>query len=73
MLALAKRIVEGEAPTANIIFHSSELLAGASPYNQTQEDVDRFYRELEALLAYLKERGAVGRTFAQFREAWTAA
>lgn len=69
MLLLARRVLDAGLP-ANIIFHSSELLAGASPYNRTREDVERFYRELEALLAYLSENGATGTTFRQFHRAW---
>ena len=73
MLLLARRVLDGEAPTANIIFHSSELLAGGSPYNQTEAQVETFYRELEALLSYLRENGAVGSTFRDFRDQWVAA
>ena len=73
MLLLARRVLDGEAPTANIIFHSSELLAGGSPYNQTEEQVETFYRELETLLSYLTENGAVGSTFHEFRDKWVAA
>ena len=73
MLLLARRVLDGEAPTANIIFHSSELLAGGSPYNQTEEQVEMFYRELEALLSFLSENGAVGSTFREFRDQWVAA
>ena len=69
MLLLARRVLDAGLP-ANIIFHSSELLAGASPYNQKREDVDRFYRELEALLVYLSENGATGTTFRQFHRTW---
>ncbi len=72
MLLLARRVLDGEAPTANIIFHSSELLAGGSPYNQTEEQVETFYRELEALLSFLRENGAVGSTFREFRDKWVA-
>ena len=60
-------VLDGEAPTANIIFHSSELMPGGSPYNQTDADVDHFYDELEALLAFLTEGGATGATFASFK------
>jgi hypothetical protein len=73
MLLLARRVLDGAAPTANIIFHSSELLAGASPYNQTEEQVETFYRELETLLAFLQENEAVGSTFHEFYDAWVAA
>lgn len=70
MLALARRLLREGLPLANVIFHSSELLPGGSPYNATREDVDRFYRDLEALLACLTEGGAVGGTFRSFRDAW---
>lgn len=69
MLLLARRVLDAGLP-ANIIFHSSELLPGASPYNQTREEVERFYRDLEALLAYLTEHGAAGTTFREFHRAW---
>lgn len=69
MRLLARRVLDAGLP-ANIIFHSSELLAGASPYNRTREDVERFYRDLEALLADLAENGAAGATFREFQRAW---
>ena len=37
----------------NLMFHSSVLLAGASPYNKTEKDVSNFYQKLEAILSYL--------------------
>ena len=70
MLALAERIVDANEPTANIIFHSSELMPGGSPYNQTSNDVDRFYAELGELLSFLTERGVRGATFQEFRNQW---
>jgi len=70
MKRLARRILDDGRAPANIIFHSSELLPGASPYNQTKEDVERFYRDLEALLAFLVDHGATGATFREFRENW---
>ncbi len=70
MRLLARRILDDGRPPANIIFHSSELLPGASPYNRTKEDLERFYRDLESLLAFLVESGASGSTFREFRESW---
>ena len=70
MKLLARRILEDGRAPANIIFHSSELLAGGSPYNQTKDDVERFYRELESLFSFLVENGASGYTFREFRENW---
>ncbi|MGH9389282.1 MAG: hypothetical protein ACRD1Z_06670, partial [Vicinamibacteria bacterium] len=70
MKRLARRVLDDFAAPANIIFHSSELLPGASPYNATKEDVERFYRDLESLLAFLVENGASGSSFREFRENW---
>jgi hypothetical protein len=68
MKRLARRVLDDGGIPANIIFHSSELLAGGSPYNPKQEDVERFYRDLESLLAFLTGEGATGATFSEFRE-----
>jgi hypothetical protein len=70
MLWLAEKLVAEETPVANIIFHSSELLAGGSPYNTTRDDVERFYVSLEALLRLLAEKGVEGRTFHELRDEW---
>jgi hypothetical protein len=70
MEKLARRILEDGGAPANVIFHSSELLAGASPYNKTAEDVERFHAALESLLAFLTENGASGATFLEFRRGW---
>jgi len=72
MHRLATRLVASGVPTANIIFHSSELMPGGSPYNQTSKDVDRFYEDLEGLLHHLVGLDAYGSTFIEFHERWTA-
>jgi hypothetical protein len=72
MLWLADRLVATKSPLANIIFHSSELLPGGSPYNVTPIDVERFYTSLRKLLERLVERGVKGRTFREFRDEWIA-
>jgi hypothetical protein len=55
---------------ANIIFHSSELLPGGSPYNVTRADVDNFYASLGALLEFLASNGVKGKTFREFHDEW---
>ena len=72
MLWLAAHLLKTQTPVANIIFHSSELLPGGSPYNTTHEDVENFYKNLEALLSFLTERGVEGRTFREFHQEWVA-
>lgn len=74
MTAFADRLAARGAPCFNIIFHSSELLEGASPYNPDAASLARFLDDLERLLAHLTGRlGAVGRTYAEFAAAWTRA
>jgi hypothetical protein len=70
MKLLARRVLEDGRAPANVIFHSSELLPGASPYNRTRDDVERFFRDLESILAFLVENGASGSTFRELREDW---
>ena len=44
--ALASALVARGVPTLNMLFHSSELVPGGSPYNRTEADVDRFFERL---------------------------
>jgi hypothetical protein len=74
MTAFADRLAAHGAPCFNLIFHSSELLEGASPYNPDAASVGRFLADLERLLEHLTGRlGAVGRTYAEFAAERTAA
>jgi hypothetical protein len=74
MLALADRLAARGAPCFNIIFHSSELLPGGSPYTPDGPSVQRFLEALRRLLEHLTARvGAAGSTYAEFAQAWNAA
>jgi hypothetical protein len=67
MKALASRLAARGVPCLNVIFHSSELLPGGSPYNRDEASVTRFLDELRRFLEYATTRlGATGCTFAQF-------
>ena len=73
MLAFASRLARAGVPCFNIIFHSSELLPGGSPYTPDEASVSRFLDDLKRLLDHLTGRlGAVGRTYAQLRAEWDA-
>ena len=73
MLAFADRLAARGAPCFNVIFHSSEILPGGSPYTPDAASVLRFLDDLRRLLEHLAERlGAVGRTYAEFAGAWKA-
>jgi hypothetical protein len=60
-------------PYAVLMFHSSELLAGASPYRPSPADIDDLLDLLERLFGWARERGhgfstltAAGRALAAF-------
>jgi hypothetical protein len=68
MCALARRMKADGVPLLNLIFHSSEAIAGGSPYNRTAQELDRFFARLEEALAYIvAELGAIPLTFSEFR------
>ena len=49
--------------TLNLMFHSSEIVPGCSPYNRTQQDVAAFIQRLNNILDYLTgEKGVQGIT-----------
>lgn len=73
MLAFADRLARNGVPCFNIIFHSSEVLPGGSPYTPDEASVARFLDDLRGLLAHLTgPLGAAGRTYAEFARERTA-
>ena len=74
MLAFASRLRAEGAECFNIIFHSSEILPGGSPYTPDQASVARFLDDLKRLLAHLTgPLGGVPRTYAEFARERAAA
>lgn len=72
MTAFADRLAAGGAACFNIIFHSSELLPGGSPYTPDAPSVERFLDALARLLEHLTARlGAAGLTYAEFARRWS--
>jgi hypothetical protein len=70
-LRFAQRLARSGAPCLNLLFHSSELLPGASPYHPDAASVDRFLGALRRLLEHtVGELGAVSRTYTEFTQAW---
>lgn len=54
MKQLADYVINNdEIPVLNIMFHSSEVCPGTSPYNKTEQDVKNFLCRLEEILSYL--------------------
>ncbi len=68
--SLASSFVARGVPTLNMLFHSSELVPGGSPYNKTGDDVDRFFGRLEQIFEHVMRRlEARGVTYAQAADA----
>jgi hypothetical protein len=58
-----------EWPVLNVMFHSSELMPGASPYVRDRQDLTRFLRRLEAIFsAALSGSGSAPATLSQARD-----
>lgn len=73
MKALARALVARGVPMLNMIFHSSEAIAGGSPYNRTAGELDAFVDRLEKFLAFATgQLGAEPMTFAEFRGRYRA-
>lgn len=69
MIALARQIAGRRGPLLNLLFHSSEAIAGGSPYNRTAADVDAFFDRLSRVLSFvIRDLGAEALTFAEFRQ-----
>lgn len=70
MLALLEQAARDEdrgAPwrTLTMMFHSMELVAGASPYAQTEAEVDRILADLETVFARARQLGFAGATLTE--------
>ena len=68
MTSLASDLAAAGEPVLNLLFHSSEAIAGGSPYNRTEAELAAFCDRLERFFEYaigrLKARPA---TFTEFR------
>ena len=68
MIALARDLVRAGEPVLNLLFHSSEAIAGGSPYNRNEAELEAFLDRLDRFLTFAtREIGAVPATFAEFR------
>lgn len=60
-------------PVVEMMFHSSELMPGASPHNPTNEAVEDLYRRLEGIFGYLARQNVEGVTLGRFAERYRVA
>lgn len=53
---------------AEFMIHSSELMAGGSPYFTTEESIALLYETMDQLFAYAKQKGFIGCTLKEYYE-----
>jgi hypothetical protein len=71
MIALADDLTRRGAPLLNLLFHSSEAIAGTSPYTRTEAELAAFFDRLSALLTHATQvLGARPMTMTEFRRAY---
>jgi hypothetical protein len=74
MMDLARELTSSGVPLLNVLFHSSEAIAGGSPYNKTPADVEAFLDRLGRFLKMVAaELNAAPMTFREFRDHFAAA
>jgi hypothetical protein len=62
-----------ELPYLMLMFHSSELMPGGSPYYPDAASVERLYALLADLFSALSREGVAGATVTGFADGWRAA
>ena len=69
MIALARDLAAWREPVLNVLFHSSEAIVGASPYNRTDAELQAFFERLERFFEFARrDLNAVPVTFMEFRD-----
>lgn len=59
--------IEEEFDYIEFMLHSSEFMPGGSPTFKTNESIELMYKDLDALFAYIAEKGFVGKTLSEYR------
>lgn len=66
LLWMVKKAEEERRSYIQFMLHSSELMAGGSPYFQTDDDIERLYEDLTSLFDFTKDCGFIGMTLNEF-------
>jgi peptidoglycan/xylan/chitin deacetylase (PgdA/CDA1 family) len=71
MISLARDLSAAGEPLLNLLFHSSEAIAGGSPYNRTEAELTAFCDRLERFFDFARTQlHATPATFSEFRAAY---
>lgn len=67
LLSLCRYLLKIGVPVLNMMFHSSEILANASPYHRSKEDITGFLNKIEGVIRFLiEEKGITSKTLSEF-------
>ena len=66
LLGMVETARAGSLPDVMLMFHSSELMPGGSPYNPDAASIERLYGLFERLFEALRRQGVEGDTLATF-------
>ena len=71
MIWLARTLLSEGLPVVNMMFHSSELTVGTSPYVSSERALGRMWQRIEQTLLYLlREERLTPLTLSEFRAHW---
>jgi hypothetical protein len=59
-------------PAVEMMFHSSELMPGGSPYNPDEAAIERLYEKLESVFAHAQARSWRGATLTEFAREYSS-
>jgi hypothetical protein len=68
LLSVYEHAIALKLPVIEMMFHSSELMPGCSPYNEDAESIEALYRALENLFEKMSADGCRGATLSEFAE-----
>ena len=57
MIKLARRMMQNRYRILNLVFHSTTLTAGATPFVRTREDERRFLEDIRDFLSFARDNG----------------
>jgi hypothetical protein len=68
LISVYEGALKAGLPAVEMMFHSSELMPGGSPYNPDEAAIEGLYERLEAVFGRLRADGCTGATLTEFAE-----
>jgi peptidoglycan/xylan/chitin deacetylase (PgdA/CDA1 family) len=63
---------QAELPAVQMMFHSSELMPGGSPYHPDEAAIERLYDKLETVFGHLQDESCTGMTLSEFAQEYAS-